>query len=83
MSEKDDNTTSVSGANKLLGITILRGRLNHGHGVTLFVANHSPMSRHCWVTFSVATIMRQRFICRNVDRIGAGNIETMSLEMRI
>jgi hypothetical protein len=49
----------------------------------LFVAIHSSKSRHCGVTFSVSTIMRQRFIFRNVERIVAGNIEAISLEMRI
>jgi hypothetical protein len=83
VSEKEDNITSVSGVYELLGITILRGRLNHGHDVTLFVAIHSSKSRHYGVTFSVSTIMRQRFIFRNVDRIVAGNIETISFEMRI
>ena len=44
---------------------------------------HSPKSRHCWITFSVITIVRQCFIFLNMDRNVAGNIETMSLEMRI
>ena len=44
VSEKDDNITSVSGVYELLCITILRGRRNHGHYVTLFVAIHSLKS---------------------------------------
>jgi hypothetical protein len=83
VSVKQDNFTSVSDVYELLGITILRGKLSHGQDVTLCVAIHSPKSRHYCVTFSVSTIMRQRFIFRNVDRIVAGNIETISLEMRI
>ena len=83
VSVKEDNFTGVSDVYELLGITILRVRPNHGHAVTLFVAIHYLKSRHCWVTFSVSTIMRQRFIFRKVDRIVAGNIETISLEMRI
>jgi hypothetical protein len=47
------------------------------HDVTLYVAIHSPNSRHYWVTFRVTTIMQQRFILRNVERIVAGNIGTM------
>ena len=42
-----------------------------------------PQSHVTVVSLSVSTIMRQRFIFGNVDRIVAGNIETISLEMRI
>ena len=68
VSEKDDNITSVSGVYELLCITMLRGRRNHGHDVTLCVAIHS---------------LKSHVMFRDVDRIVAGNIETMSLEIRI
>jgi hypothetical protein len=49
------------------------------HDLTLFVAIHSSKSCYCSIAFSVTV---QSFLS-NVDRTVAGNIETMSLEIKI
>ena len=55
------------------------GGVHFVHDLTLFVAIHSSKSCYCSITFSVTV---QSFLS-NVDRTVAGNIETMSLEIKI
>jgi len=53
------------------------------HDVTLFVPVHSTMCRYCSITSSVIVHFPTVLFVRNVDSTFDGNIETLSLEMRI
>ena len=59
--------------------TLLWGILHFVHDVTSFVAVHSSMSRYYSITVSVTVYS----LFLNVDRTVAGNIEAMSMEMKI